>query len=289
MSQGVKFSLILHALLILLMIFGLPHLFKPEPPKEMAISVELLPIKDISNVKTKKKPIEEKKDDTPDEAKTIVKASNVMPEEPKPEKKDLPKKEEQPQPTPNKKEEKKEEIKEAKKEEKKKEEKKKDEPKKEEKKKEKKQNFDPDALLKSLEDSADKKTDKATKNKTQAKKEEESKEEAKGTFDPNMELSISEEDFIKQQIYKYWNYPAGAKDAGKLTVLLLIDINTDGTVTNVEIIGGEKGDNPVVYQAVMDSAVRAVKRASPLKNLPTDKYSNWKHLELLFNPQDIMN
>ena len=37
-----------------------------------------------------------------------------------------------------------------------------------------------------------------------------------------------------------------------------------------------------------DSALRAVHKCSPLKNLPIDKYGSWRAMELNFDPQDLL-
>ena len=37
-------------------------------------------------------------------------------------------------------------------------------------------------------------------------------------------------------------------------------------------------------QKTAESAVRAVRQASPIENLPTDRYDIWKEFNMLFNP-----
>jgi TonB family protein len=301
MQRGVKISLVLHTIFIILIIFGLPEILKKTVPKQMSVSVELVPIKDFANIKTKKK-TEIVKDDKPDEAKTIVKAAHKEEEEQKkPEvqelkkdsrvepKEELPKPEAEPIKKIEKKEVKKEEPKKDEKKDDPKKDVKKEEPKKDKpKKKEKKHNFDPDSLLKSLEDSADKKTDKATKNETKAKLEELDEKDTKGTFDPSQELSMSEEDIFRNQIYNNWSIPSGAKEGENNTVLVRITIEKDGSVTNVEVISGNKGNNPTFYQAFVDSAIRAIKKSSPFKDLPADKYDNWHVIQFNFDPKEML-
>jgi hypothetical protein len=39
-----------------------------------------------------------------------------------------------------------------------------------------------------------------------------------------------------------------------------------------------------VFRAAADSAVRAVYKCNPIKNLPTNKYNSWKEMRLNFDP-----
>jgi hypothetical protein len=41
------------------------------------------------------------------------------------------------------------------------------------------------------------------------------------------------------------------------------------------------------FRAAADSALRAVFKCSPLKNLPPEKYGSWREMELNFDPQDL--
>ena len=42
------------------------------------------------------------------------------------------------------------------------------------------------------------------------------------------------------------------------------------------------------FKAAADSAIRAVHKSSPLKNLPADKYGSWKEFEINFDPKDLL-
>ena len=130
------------------------------------------------------------------------------------------------------------------------------------------------------------------KKSTEEKKEEkdDTKKLSKSSkFDPGKELSISDKDLIKSQIAKCWTVPAGARDAASIKVLVKVIIEKDGTVQATELLDKVKyssGDN--FYRAAADSAIRAVKKCSPLKNLPQDKYDSWKELELNFDPKEMI-
>jgi hypothetical protein len=102
------------------------------------------------------------------------------------------------------------------------------------------------------------------------------------------QLTVSERDLIVQQIESCWNVPAGAKDAQNLIIDIHIDVASDRTVTNVQIVDQSRYNSDPFFRAAADSARRAIQnpRCSPLK-LPADKYDQWKSITLSFNPKDV--
>lgn len=261
--HGLVFSALLHFLLLLLAIFGLPLLSSPLPPEPMVITVELLPISDISNVKPANKPIspEEKKDEkNPDNQKPtppVKTAENTPP----------PKEEAVPNPDLKKPEEKKEEKE----------------------KKDKKKNDDLSAVLKAVREQAEKEKAEKEKKNAKAKESETAKSKAE-EYNPGLPLSISEMDMIRSQIAKCWNVPAGAKDAHELVVVLNLELTQEGALLKVELanVSKDRYNRDSFFRAAADSAIRAVKQCSPLKNLPPDKYNTWRMLELSFDPKEML-
>ena len=113
--KGLYYSAGLHLLILFFMIFGLPSFLTPEPPPQpMVISVDILPISEITNAKNSELPLAKEEKPVPQEAEKLptppVKAETPPP--PPPEPTPEPKKEEKPEP---KKEEKKPEPRKAKK------------------------------------------------------------------------------------------------------------------------------------------------------------------------------
>ncbi|MDB5410031.1 MAG: energy transducer TonB [Rhodospirillales bacterium] len=102
------------------------------------------------------------------------------------------------------------------------------------------------------------------------------------------QLTVSEKDLVIQQIQQCWNVPAGAKDAQNLIIDVHIDVASDRTVTNVQIVDQSRYNSDPFFRAAADSAKRAVlnPRCSPLK-LPADKFDQWKSITLSFNPKDV--
>ncbi len=99
-------------------------------------------------------------------------------------------------------------------------------------------------------------------------------------------LSLSVIDAIRRQVEDKWSVPVGARDAGDIGVEIRIFLEPDGTVKKAEIVDrarlGRAGEE--VFRAVAESAMRAVRRASPLRNLPPEKYEQWREITFLFRP-----
>lgn len=256
------------------MIFGLPNfLIPPPPPEPVAVSVELLPISAISNIKPSEKPPapepEKKPDPTPPPPKPpappVKTAENTPPPPPKED------------PLKVKKEEKKPELK-------------KEEPKKEEK-KEKAKEEDLDAILKAVKKSAQQQQKEEDKKaKKEPPKDAPASKSISSQYDESLPMSMSEKDAIRSQFAKCWSVPAGAKDAHSLIVVLEISVEMDGRVSQVKLASASQSryNSDQFYRAAADSAMRAVHQCSPLKNLPVDKYGTWKQMELTFDPKEML-
>ncbi len=276
-------SLAGHLVVILLFIFGLPSMWK-KFPEEQVIAFEMLPVSDVSNIKTQK--VQKEKEVESEEAKKVQQSKPV--EKPKEEPKQEPKKEE-PKPEPKKEEPKPEAEKikdDTKKPEPKKEEKPKPKPPEKPKPKPKPKDTDLDSLLKTLEKSSEGKEEKSKK---QARSEQtDAEHEAKGQFDENKPLSISEHNAIKQQIERNWNKPPGSTDAAGALITLRISLKSDGAVEKVVESSRQcSAIGSILCDAIVESAKRAVWKASPLQNLSVERYDVWGELELPFAPNEM--
>jgi outer membrane biosynthesis protein TonB len=265
-NRGLIYSSMLHGIILILLIFGLPSFLHHDIDEEpAAVSVEILPIAQMSNVKPQEAQPEETKKPIADRNTERKAAPEVKQEEVK---NDQP----PPMPLPEKK---------LPKPEKKKPEKKKPE--------KKKQDNPLDAVLNDVKQHAKmEESDKPTRTKSEP-----NAKPAKSThYDPGAPLSLSQRDAIVQQINSKWNAPVGAKDAQNLVVTLHITMNSDGSVSNVELAEDKaRYYSDSFFRAAVDSAIRAVHLASPLKNLPADKYNvrdGWSDMELTFNPHDAL-
>jgi len=284
--KGVVYSASLHLLILLLGIFGLPAFLQPTiPPQPIVISVDILPITEMTNVKNSDLPLakEEKPEPQKEEAKPTppVKAEPPPPPpEPKPPE---PKKAETPPPPLEPKAEPKPEPKpEPKKEEAK------PEPPKEKPKKTKEEELD--QLLKTLREDAKKEKPKEASPAKKPAEDAGSKTKSDAPYDASQPMSMTELDAIRSQIAKCWSVPAGAKNAENLQVTLRVQLAQDGTVMLVELADESKAryGSDTFYRAASDSAMRAVRQCSPLQNLPPEKYQTWRDIIMTFDPKEML-
>jgi hypothetical protein len=276
-KRGVRYSGIMHGILLLIAIIGLPDFFFQDDIEEpAAITVDILPIAAVSNVKmseatpSETKAEEEKKDkDTPKPEEKPAEKEKASP-------KVNTSKETPPPPPPP--EEKAPDIK-------------KKEEKKPEKKTEEKKKEDPlDAILKSVrETAANEKSDKP-KPTTASSASASPTRSRSNNFDPNAPEAMSLRDAIQAQIYKCWNVPAGVKDAEKMIIPLEIDYDKTGMPQKVALASGaqSKYDSDAVFRSAADSAIRAVRACAPLTGLPPENYSIWQYIDMNFNPKDML-
>jgi hypothetical protein len=278
MKSPMTISLVVHGILLLLVIFGLPF-FKKDMEIVEPVPVDL--IADISELTStnkpavKAKPVEESKDEEPPPKE----------EPPKPEpQKELPKPEPKPVPPEPKKEEPKlvqpeeepDELGELEKKEPKKE-----DPQKETKPEEQK---DFDSLLKNL---SDEKPEPTSENP------EETDLMTEPSPSPNVSrvsdvLTMSEMDALRQQLAGCWNIMSGAANAQDLAVEVRVVINPDRTVQSAEIVNKARYVNDTFFRTMAESAIRAVKnpRCTPLR-LPPDKYNLWNKMTIVFDPKEM--
>lgn len=263
--KGLAYSGLLHLLLLVFIIFGLPEFFERTRIEEpMVVTVDILPLSDKSNVKPredapkpKKEEPEKEAEKKPEPKKPVPKVKTAPPQPPKP--KPAPQPDAKTKPKPEKVE------------------------KTEEKPKPEEAEDDLEAVLRSVAKTA---------------REEEEKEKSPGgdssraisdAYDPSQPLTLSERDLIRNQFKKCWNVPAGARDAHELIVLLRVKLNADGSLISVELADGKArymADS--FFRAAADSAIRAVYRCTPLRGLPPDKYSRWQDMELTFDPKEML-
>lgn len=271
-NKGFGYSAALHLLIMLFAVFGLPSFLQPEaPPPPAVIAVDILPMSPITNVKPSDLPLSKKEQEKPKQAEK---------KPPKPPTKSEPPPEPKPEPKP----EKKEEVKKAEPKPEKKPEPKKEKPKKAEEK-------DLDAVLKSLRENQKQEEQQEDTKKEKSKEEAGTKVKSdRQNYDPEVPLSISEVDAIRSQIERCWSVPAGAKDAHELKINLYLELAEDGTVLNVELADDIKSryNSDSFFRAAADSAIRAVQKCSPLKNLPADKYQTWRDIYMTFDPKEIL-
>lgn len=265
--RGAIYSACFHLLFLLFAVLGLPSIMQAKLPEEPhAITVELLPISQTTNVRPSEAAPAEPQPEKVEEKKTVKPSPPVKTSEPPP------------PPPPDKIVEKKEKDK-PKKEEKKKEEKK------EEKKKPKEDDLA--AVLRAVRETAEKDKKKIEESKTNDKNTAQAKSDA---YNSDLPMSLSEKDAIRSQISKCWIVPAGAKDAHDLIIVLKIELEQNGSLIKVELANESKSrySSDSFFSAAADSAMRAVRQCSPLQGLPPEKFQTWREIELTFNPKEML-
>jgi outer membrane biosynthesis protein TonB len=132
------------------------------------------------------------------------------------------------------------------------------------------------AILNSLEESSQNEED--NNRKLDNSKDNALKGETNKDYNPELPLSLSEIDALQSHISKNWNATAfsGANSLG-MRVSLLIKFDAQGKV--LEVI--PKDNSPNSSNAFIDSAIRAVKKSSPLPVL-AEKYNHQPN-EIQFN------
>lgn len=277
-NRSIAISITLHVVALLFAAFGLPVLLPKAPdPVPLVMSVELLPISEISNVKPSDTPIQkEQKAPTPKTPKPVEPSAKEPPKPPEPK----PVEKQKTPPEPEKHFDPDEGAEKAPVDKPKPDESKKPDP-------AKAKTDDFAALLNQLKQEAKTDKSKEAKDKTNTP---ENKTKSDAPYDSSLPLSISEKDSIRSQFIPCWRVPAGAKDPHSLAVRVKVTLQADGTVLSATIAPDLSGryNNDTFFRAAADSALRAVQRCSPLKNLPADKYGSWREMELNFDPAEML-
>ena len=294
-GAGVTCSVLLHALALLLMVFGLPHLMSPPKDIEEPMVVEVETIAEKTNPPPRQveepKP-EEPKPEPPKQEETPPPPPPPAPKPPEP-------KPEPPPPTPPPPQQKPPEpVPEPVPVPKPKPEPPKPEPPKPQ----------PPDLLKDIKpppkkppppddfDNLLKSVDKLRKDeKPQTPQPQLTPAPAQKTVnsplsDAASQPTASEKDYIASQIWPKWNVDLGAKGADTLQVAVKISILPDGRVTEARRVVDEgRYNSDAFYRAAADAAVRAVLQASPLKVPPSrpDIFRNNPQITINFDPRSM--
>ncbi|WP_428031200.1 cell envelope biogenesis protein TolA [Ancylobacter sp.] len=101
-------------------------------------------------------------------------------------------------------------------------------------------------------------------------------------------LSQTEIDALRAYIARFWKLPAGAVDAGQVTVVFKIVLSPDrkmiGAPQLVEVQGVANPYAPIVRETAQRALYEISNQDNPFPMLRADRYSTWRELELGFNP-----
>lgn len=281
MNGPLTFSVIFHAVIIMLSLVGLPFIVRDYPLIDNSVAVEIVEIDKIAQTDRAPNKAEQKDDkpkhqprDVPPELKKPLPPSvtaptpekPVPPEKPTvtdelapPEKAKPPEKKEEAKPAPPK-------------------------PKarptlpKTEEKVEEQQDFN--ALLKNL-------------MKEEPKSDAENTEGTGSQPAPQATLgdrvTMTELDALRMQLSQCWKLQAGMRYAETMIVEIKLTINPDRTVREAHIVDQIRYSQDSFFRAAADSAYRAVfsPECTPLM-LPPEKYNQWNSMIFRFNPADML-
>jgi colicin import membrane protein len=100
-------------------------------------------------------------------------------------------------------------------------------------------------------------------------------------------LSQSEIDALKARLMALWNPPVGAQDADQFQVTIRIRFKRDGTLDiGPQVLTSGSGAR---FNAIRDSAVRAVLVGQPFTMLRPDHYDIWKEIDFTFDTKEMFS
>lgn len=98
------------------------------------------------------------------------------------------------------------------------------------------------------------------------------------------ELSMSELDYLREQISRCWSPPIGIEEAGAMVVRVRLDLNLDGSLMDSRVL---EAPSDMTGQVASESALRAVRRCQPY-DLPAEKYDSWQTVNINFDPREML-
>jgi hypothetical protein len=100
-------------------------------------------------------------------------------------------------------------------------------------------------------------------------------------------LSAGEKDALRVAVSSCWNVGSLSSEALQTTVVVSVSMAQNGKPNSgsIRMIGSSGGSSSAANQA-FEAARRAILRcAGAGYNLPSDKYGQWKDIEMTFNPE----
>ncbi len=96
------------------------------------------------------------------------------------------------------------------------------------------------------------------------------------------------ENSIQSQIRRCWRIDAGARQAEDLIVEITVNLAADGRVIGQpRVVDTTRMNRDAYFRSAAENAVRAILKCSPFQ-LPAEQYSEWKQMNLTFNPREML-
>ena len=103
-------------------------------------------------------------------------------------------------------------------------------------------------------------------------------------------LSAGEKDGLRLAVQSCWIVPAGLRDAQELRVVLGAELTAQGDVISSSVTLIEPDPMPDDrFRQAYEAGRRALIRCSPYTDLPREKYSQWRNIEVVFNPEGMVS
>ena len=104
------------------------------------------------------------------------------------------------------------------------------------------------------------------------------------------QAGASLEAVVAHQIAERWNVQSGVAGARNLVVVIEVMLLTDARVHSARIVETHGGADDDVRRAASESARRAVLhfRDHPFRNLDLDRYEEWRHMIIRFDPGKML-
>jgi colicin import membrane protein len=100
-------------------------------------------------------------------------------------------------------------------------------------------------------------------------------------------LSQSEIDALRARLMALWNPPVGMRDAEQGQVTIRIRFKRDGTLATGPLV--MTSGSGVQFNAMRDSAVRAVFVGQPYTMLRPEHYDSWKEIDFTFDTKNMFH
>lgn len=100
-------------------------------------------------------------------------------------------------------------------------------------------------------------------------------------------MTAGEKDGLRLAVQKCWNVPAGLANAEDLVVTVGVELAQDGTLAGDPYQVEPQGELGPGFRQAFEAARRALIRCAPY-DLPADKYEQWRNLEVVFNPKNMV-
>jgi hypothetical protein len=100
-------------------------------------------------------------------------------------------------------------------------------------------------------------------------------------------LTSAERDGLRISVSQCWNLGSSSTDAMRTTVVVLVQMQPDGRPSGIELLSSD-GPNAQATQTAFQAARRAIIRCGTNGyNLPSEKYEQWREIEMTFNPENM--